>query len=87
MSTTAKSYDFVVLGDDEGQLYVIHRQQMNQYRMIGETNECEKFLADGCAINTTLRNNTPGVVEAFRILGVFSEDSLLNYCPGTPKMD
>lgn len=87
MSTTAKSYDFVVLDDDEGQLYVIHRQQLNQYRMIGETNECEKFLADSCAINTPLRNNTPGVVESFRILGVFSEDSLHNHSPGIQKMD
>ncbi|MBD2526903.1 hypothetical protein [Nostoc sp. FACHB-133] len=76
MSTTAKSNDFIVLSDDEGQIYVIHRLQLNQHRIVGEREDFEKFLADNLAVNTTLDESKQAGVEAFRVLGVLSEDSL-----------
>lgn len=77
MSTKERGSHFVVLSDDEGQLYAINRLQLHQYRIAGDGKEfLEKLAPAGLAADTSSHDNTRAGVGAYRILGAFSENSL-----------
>jgi len=66
MPSTTGTHDYILLSDDKGQLYAIHRLRLQQFKIEDdEKGSIKKIIADNVTTNTT----------AYKILCVVSKDS------------